>query len=135
MVSIRKAELNEEIAEIRPKSVTLKDLMKKLPELRKKLQCKSCLESTYTEAAKSLKTLKTQCSEKSIKKGIELILIKLLHKSDVRFIVSELWPQDIWVDNRSYNKLFRVAPPPELHSDHAGLEVEGRHMTLTDRYN
>ena len=95
MVSIKKAELNEEIAEIRPKSDMLKDLMKKLPELRKKLQSKSCLESTYTEAAKSLKALRTLCSEKSIEKGIELILIKLLHKSDVRFIVSELWPQDI----------------------------------------
>ena len=89
MVSIRKA---EEIAEIRPKSNMLKDLMKKLSELRKKLQNKSCLEGTYTEAAKSLKTLKTLCSQKSIEKGIELILIKLLHKSNVRFIVSELWP-------------------------------------------
>ena len=95
MVSIKKAELNEEIAEIRPKSDMLKDLMKKLPELRKKLQSKSCLESTYTEAAKSLKTLKTLCSEKSIEKGIELFLVKLLHKSDVRFIVLDLWPKDI----------------------------------------
>ena len=81
-MSIRKAELNEEIAEIRPKSDMLKDLKKKLPELREKLQSKSCLEGTYTGAAKSLKTLKTLCSEKSIEKGI-VDFDKILHKSDV----------------------------------------------------
>ena len=32
---------------------------------------------------------------------------------------------DIYVDNRSYNKGLKVASPPELHSDHAGMEVEG----------
>ena len=32
---------------------------------------------------------------------------------------------DIWVDNLSYNRGLRVASPPELHSDHSGLEVEG----------
>ena len=89
-MSIRKAELNEEIAEIRPKSDTLKDLMKKLTELRKKLLSKSCLESTYTEAAKSLKTLKALCSQKSIEKGI-VDFDNILHKSGVWFIVPELW--------------------------------------------
>ena len=82
MVSTRKAELNEEIAEIQPKSVTLNDLMKKLPELSKKLQSKNCLESTYTEAAKSLKTLKALCSQKSIEKGT-VDFDNILHKSDV----------------------------------------------------